>query len=96
MARRRESIFAWRKAKGDTTGVRSIALKARENLRQTRETRRRSLGICHARFLRNLSQTREKGERTMKFDSIVPISARLYNVKFIREGNKNFARRGNF
>jgi len=52
MAHHRESIFAWRKAKGDTTGVRSIALKARENLRQTRETRRRSLGICHARFLR--------------------------------------------
>lgn len=71
-------------------GQRSIALKARENLRQLAKYDAVALeyatrAFCATKFI---ARMREKGERTMRVNSIVPIAADLYNVKFIRKGGK--------
>lgn len=66
----RENVFVWRKAKGDATGVGSIALKARENLRQLAKYNAVALeyatrAFCATKFIANAGRkAKEQCEST--------------------------------
>lgn len=98
MAHRVKTYSHGGRRKETQRALRSIALKARENLRQTCEIRRRAVALeyatrafCATKFIANAGERRQNNASQLdRADCRTSVNLR----KFIRKVNKNLTRRG--